>query len=202
MVIEVGDAVLRFLGDSTQLDTKFDEVGPNAEKAFNPAAEVVEEAGQRMQFSMREARGEVRLLGEEFGIRMPRHVSNFIAELPGVGQAMSAAFSATAVLFIAQALVQATDKLSNFIGNTLIFTDAMRESNAQVEQENKAMLALAGIYNTAKERLDALNGATKSREDAATCSATRPRWMVPRLSWLRWKQPLPTRVVGTKPKTP
>ena len=56
------------------------------------------------------------MLGEEFGIRLPRHVSNFVAELPGVGEAMSAAFSATAVLFIAQALVQASDKLSNFIG--------------------------------------------------------------------------------------
>ena len=41
MAQEVGDAVLRFLGDSTQLDTKFDEVGPNAEKAFAPAAEAV-----------------------------------------------------------------------------------------------------------------------------------------------------------------
>ena len=165
MSIEVGDAVLKFLGDSTQLDTKFDEVQPNAEKAFNPAAEVVEEAGQRMKGSMRDARGEVRLIGEEFGIHLPRHVSNFVAELPGVGKAMSAAFEATAVLFIAQALVEASDKLSNFLGNTLVFTDAMRESNAEVEQENKALLALAGIYNTAKDRLDALNGATQSWED-------------------------------------
>ncbi len=166
MSIDAGDAVLKFLGDSTQLDTKFDEVGPNAEKAFNPAAEVVEEAGQRMQFSMKEARGEVRLLGEEFGIHLPRHVSNFLTELPGVGQAMSAAFSATAILFVAQALVQATDKLSNFIGQSLIFTDSMRESNAQIEAENKTMVALGEIYNKAKERLDELTGSAKSQEDA------------------------------------
>src|SRR5579864_2807510 len=110
MSIDVGDAVLRFLGDSQQLDTKFAEVTPNAQKAFNPAADVVEAASERMQFSMKEARGEVRLLGEEFGVHLPRHVSNFVAELPGVGEALSAAFSATAVLFIAQALVQASDK--------------------------------------------------------------------------------------------
>jgi hypothetical protein len=166
MSIDAGDAVLKFLGDSTQLDTKFDEVGPNAAKAFNPAAEVVEEAGERMQFSMSEARGEVRLLGEEFGIRLPRHVSNFLAQLPGVGEAMSAAFSATAILFVAQALVQATDKLSNFIGQSLIFTDSMRESNAQIEAENKTMVALGEIYNKAKERLDELTGSAKSQEDA------------------------------------
>src|SRR5579859_206052 len=166
MAQEVGDAVLRFLGDSTDLDTKFDEVTPNAEKAFNPAADVVEEAGQRMRGSMRDARGEVRLLGEEFGIHLPRHVSNFVAELPGVGTALGAAFQATAVLFIAQALIQATDKLSDLIGNTLIFTDKMRESNAEIEAENKSLLALADIYNKAKEKLDELNGVTKSQEDA------------------------------------
>jgi hypothetical protein len=166
MSIEVGDAVLRFIGDSTQLDTKFDEVEPNAAKAFNPAAEVVEEAGQRMQFSMKEARGEVRLLGEEFGVHLPRHVSNFLAELPGVGPAMATAFSATAILFVAQALAQATDKLSNFVGNTLIFTEGMRKSNEEVEATNKSLVTLAGIYNKAKERLDELNGSTKSQEDA------------------------------------
>ena len=171
MAQEVGDAILRFLGDSTQLDTKFDEVGPNAEKAFAPAAEAVEEASQRMQGSMREARGEARLLGEEFGIRLPRHVSNFVAELPGVGEAMSAAFSATAVLFITQALVQATDKLSNFIGNTLIFTDDMRKSNDEIANGNKSLSALSDIYSKAKERLDELNGVTKSQEDAERAAA-------------------------------
>ena len=171
MAQEVGDAVLRFLGDSTQLDTKFDEVGPNAEKAFEPAAEAVEDASQRMQGSMRDARGEARLLGEEFGIRLPRHVSNFVAELPGVGEAMSAAFSATAVLFIAQALVQATDKLSNFIGNTLIFTDSMRESNTEIANGNKSLAALSDIYSKAKDELDKLNGVTKSQEDAERAAA-------------------------------
>ena len=165
MAQEIGDAVLRFLGDSQQLDTKFDEVGPNAEKAFGGAAAEVEKGTERMKFSMHEARGEARLLGEEFGIRLPRHVSNFVAELPGVGEAMSAAFSATAVIFIAQALVQATDKLSNFIGNTLIFTDEMRNPTISWQPQNKSLVELADIYNTAKERLDELTGSAKSQED-------------------------------------
>jgi hypothetical protein len=171
MSIEVGDAVLRFLGDSTDLNTKFAEVGPNAQKAFEPAAEAAEEAGERMKVSMHEARGEVALLGEEFGIRLPRHVRSFVAELPGVGEALQAAFSATAILFVAQAVAQAAEKLSNFIANTEIFTDAMRESNNEVEHENKVMGDLATIYNTAKERLDALNGSTKSWEDAQRAAA-------------------------------
>src|SRR5579862_8448752 len=110
MSIEVGDAVLKFLGDSTQLDTKFDQIGPNAERAFEPAAVAAEEAGERMKASMGEARGEVALLGEEFGVRLPRHVRSFVAELPGVGEALTAAFSATAVLFLVQALVEGAEK--------------------------------------------------------------------------------------------
>jgi hypothetical protein len=176
--INVGDAVLRFISDSSQLDTAFDQVGPKATAAFQPAAQAAEnfgdaaeEAGERTQVSMREARGEVGLLGEAFGIRLPRHVRSFIAELPGVGEAMSAAFSATAILFVAQALVQATEKLSNFVGNTLIFTDEMRESNAAVAASNKSLEVLSTIYSSAKEKLAALNGETISWEETQRAAA-------------------------------
>jgi hypothetical protein len=59
-------------------------------------------AGEEMAFSMHEAKGELALVGEETGITIPRHIRGFVAELPGVGKALEAAFSATAVLFIVQ----------------------------------------------------------------------------------------------------
>jgi|HubBroStandDraft_1064217.scaffolds.fasta_scaffold00727_7 hypothetical protein len=161
MAIDAGDAVLRFLGDTSNLDTKFDQLGPNAERAFAPAAEAAEEASEQIQGSMSEARGEVALLGEEFGIRLPRHVRTFIAELPGVGEALSAAFSATAVLFLAQALVQATEKVSNFAANTLIFTQAMKDRDAAMVEENKLLVANADATDKAKDAL-AKFGATGS----------------------------------------
>lgn len=166
MAQEIGDAVLRFLGDSTDLDVKLDGVRPKTEQAFSGAADAVEEGTGRMKVNLREARGEVGLLGEAFGVHLPRHVRTFVAELPGVGEAMSAAFSATAVLFVAQAVAQAAEKLSAFVANTLIFTEEMKKSNEEVANENKALVALADIYNKAKEKLDELNGATKSQEDA------------------------------------
>jgi len=154
MAQEVGDAVLRFIGDSSQLDSKFDEVTPNAEKAFIPAANVVEESTGRMKSSLYEAKGEARLLGEEFGVHLPRHVSSFIATLPGVGEALSAAFSATAILFIAQALVQVTEKATAFIANNLIYTQTMKDSNAATVEANKALLAQSAAYDKAKDSLD------------------------------------------------
>lgn len=170
--INIGDAVLTFLGDSSQLDMKLDEVQPKTEKAFAGAADAVEEGTERMTSSMAEARGEVALLGEEFGIHLPRHIRSFIAELPGVGEAMSAAFSATAVIFIAQALVQATDKLSNFLGETLVFTDGMKESNAEIAHSNQALESLNKQREAAVAKLEQLKGVTQD-EEAAQIAATR-----------------------------
>src|SRR5579862_9931492 len=48
-----------------------------------------EEAGEQVDFSMREARGSMMLLGEEIGVHIPRHLQALIAELPGVGVAFA-----------------------------------------------------------------------------------------------------------------
>ena len=106
--IDVGDAVLTFLGDTSQLDHAFVRVQQGAatsadavgglDKQFVVASNGAQElgtvtnlAGEKVRASMYEAKGEVRLLGEEFGIHLPRHVSSFVAELPGVGEALTAA---------------------------------------------------------------------------------------------------------------
>jgi hypothetical protein len=56
--------------------------------------------------SMREAREGVRLLGEEFGIKLPRALSSFIAELGPMGAAMEAAFPFLAIAALAGILVE------------------------------------------------------------------------------------------------
>ena len=134
--INVGDAVLTFLGDTTQLDAAFDRVATQAEVKMAAAAGAVSQlddeldatgenaayAGEKIAEGMGraraatlEAKGEAALLGEMFGIHLPRHVRSFVAELPGVGMALSAAFSATAVLFLIEALAQGIEKLSEWM---------------------------------------------------------------------------------------
>jgi len=49
MPISAGDVVMNFLGDSTQLDTKFSELGPKARAAFNPATEAAEGLGDAIR---------------------------------------------------------------------------------------------------------------------------------------------------------
>src|SRR5579862_3658493 len=176
--IDVGDAVLTFLGDTTQLDQAFDRVATKAETKMAEAAdsvgqvgdatdqvassmetrmaaaadkmaaaaekmaasssqhigqvkttvdevsdsmavgrsgaqrmgEVMTLAGTKARASMYEARGEGMLLGEMIGVRLPRHVISFLAELPGVGAALSSAFAATAVIFLLVKLGELIDK--------------------------------------------------------------------------------------------
>jgi hypothetical protein len=177
MAIEVGDAIFKFLGDSTQLDTKFAEVGPKATAAFIPATQAAEGLGVAIQetgnkatiaggkvevaaklsaHALREAKGEAGLLGEAFGIHLPRHVRTFVAEMPGVGAALSAAFSATAVLFLVEALVKASEKLSDFVGSALIYTKELKEQHSLLVQENDEIAKQSELYNKAAASLLAL----------------------------------------------
>jgi hypothetical protein len=162
MAIEVGDAVLKCLVDTSNLDGEFARVGSEAEKGLEPATDALDgvsegfkdaakegnkaademvDAGRRSSASLREAKGEAALLGEAFGVHLPRHVRSFVAELPGVGNALTAAFSATAVLFLIQALTEGAEKISNWIANTFIFTQAMKESNDAIIKFNQQALA-------------------------------------------------------------
>jgi hypothetical protein len=174
--INVGDAVLRFIGDTSQLDATFQSLPGKAQAGIGlikteidgvsgglkrVAADAdaslgseVPAAAELTRAQMREAKGEVALLGEEFGIRLPRHVRSFIAEMPGVGEALSAAFSATAILFLIEALIKGAEKLSDFISATFIFTTAMKQSNDSVMETNKLFEALAATYKKDKEALD------------------------------------------------
>lgn len=72
------------------------------------------DAGKTARASMADARGSVMVLGEEFGVHLPRHVQRFIATLPGVQSALSAAFSGVAVLAIGVAIFKTGEKIYEF----------------------------------------------------------------------------------------
>ena len=71
-------------------------------------------AGKVARQSFSDARGGVMVLGEEIGVHLPRHVQAFVAKLPGVASAMSAAFSTIAVFAIGKALFEAGEKIYEF----------------------------------------------------------------------------------------
>ncbi len=139
MAIDIGDAILTVLVDQTQANAQLAQMGGQITSQMGPATaaitqttnavdemggrmavgaqgakelgEVTTLSGEKAKFSMYEARGEAGLLGEMFGIHLPRHVRSFIAELPGVGTALSSAFAATAILFIIEAIAKGVEKI-------------------------------------------------------------------------------------------
>ncbi|MGH9504789.1 MAG: hypothetical protein ACRD20_18205 [Terriglobales bacterium] len=183
--ISVGDAVLTFLANTTDVDQAlarlgtevpaklkpsgdavqalgkgFTDVGASADKAAKSAAPVGDEfkkAGEKAEFSMAKAKGEVGLLGEATGVVLPRHVRAFLAELPGVGAALNAAFAATAVLFIIDAIIKAGEKIEEFREKPRKVAESLRDL------DDAAILAdrsLTQAFNASKaEQIGATQGA-------------------------------------------
>lgn len=69
-------------------------------------ADGVEGASARTNYSMTEARHGVMMLGEEFGVHLPRGLTTFIASLGPVGAAMEMAFPFLAIILGATLLIE------------------------------------------------------------------------------------------------
>jgi hypothetical protein len=195
--INLGDAVLEFLADTTKLDQGLDQIGPKVEiataratTAFNGLDTAVDQTKENLsglgasadsieelnppiddvKVNLREARGEAMLLGEAFGVHLPRHVTSFIATLPGVGEALQSAFAATAVIFIGEAVAKLTEKVTDFVSTAFVYTKAMQDSDQAVKDYNKTLAASADELKKSKEAMDAFgaNGSDALRLQIAT----------------------------------
>lgn len=126
-------------------------------------------------FNMQEAKASIALIGEEIGVKLPRHVRGFVAQLPGVGAALEAAFSAVAIFVVIQVIVEATQKLTELISETFIYTGAMKEEyKAQVELNN----AILNQTNKIKELKTAYEemGLTGSEKTALNVQRLTKSW--------------------------
>ncbi len=96
----------------------------------------LESLGTRGSAGVIGLRQEIMTVDQALGVRLPRGVTGFLSTLPGVAAAMDAAFSASVVFFLISALVQASEKLADFISNTFIFTDQLRQADEIVKKNN------------------------------------------------------------------
>lgn len=114
---------------------------------YTKATEQVRQESRRMANEVRtqatEARHGLHLVTEEVGIHMPRALQGFVVKLPGVREAMSAAFNAVAVLALINVLVEAGRKVAEFI-----------EKNREAAEKNKA--AWGQIHDSLATTNDAL----------------------------------------------
>src|SRR5215470_7633515 len=108
MSVVVGTLVVDLTANTARVISGMDKAGQNAKTS----ADNIARSFERVDFH--EARGAIALLGDEIGVRLPRHVQSFLAQLPGVEKAMAAAFPVLAVTMIGEKIFEAADKVSHF----------------------------------------------------------------------------------------
>ena len=82
-----------------------------ARESFKEIQSGAEEAGRETGYSMMEARHSVMMLGEEFGVKMPRALAGFIAGLGPIGPALEMAFPFLAIAGLATMLIERLVKM-------------------------------------------------------------------------------------------
>lgn len=119
-----------------------------------------------------EARASLALLSEEFGVSLPRHLRNFIAEIPGVGTALATAFGSVAILALIEVILKVIDKIEEIKKRAKELEDAISHASEEgqrqfrrLQEETLSLQAevddLAGKHVKAlQERLAALDAQT------------------------------------------
>jgi len=102
--------------------------------------------------SSREAKGEAALLGDMFGITLPRHVRNFIAEMPGIQTALKGAFAATAVYFLIEAMTEIPEKIKAITSDLAGWTKEAQAAYEAQKKLNEQLLEASDKREEAKAR--------------------------------------------------
>jgi hypothetical protein len=137
MAVDIGTLRINLVTNTASFNGPLDKATQQARNA----AQSIQRGFNEIDLS--EARGGIIVLGEEIGIHLPRHVQSFIATLPGVGAAMSAAFPVLAVIAIGVAIVEAAEKLAKF----------REEAEKAVNDQTKLGTAIHEAFNSLDEKL-------------------------------------------------
>src|ERR1017187_7415873 len=87
------------------------DAAKTARGSFSDIKSGAQEMSQQTGYSMMEARHGVMLLGEEFGVHLPRALTSFIASIGPIGAALEAAFPFLAVAVGATLLIEHLAKM-------------------------------------------------------------------------------------------
>lgn len=125
IVTESARAIERALQDA---GASAEEFGTQAEEGMGRASLGANNA--RIAFSG---------LTRELGLTGNRALSSFIAQSESLGPILSTAFSGIAIVGFIELAVQAAEKISKFISDTLIFTQAEQDAYNQLVKDNAAI---------------------------------------------------------------
>ena len=102
----------------------------------------------------RESKASLALMGEEIGVHIPRHIRGFIAELPGVGSALSMAFNAVAVFAVVTVIYEAIKKVVEFHEQLERLREAPEKVAAEFARLNDVTKTANDEMKLANDRLE------------------------------------------------
>lgn len=118
--------------------------------ALDDATATAKKFSAQTRAEMNEAKASIALLGEEVGVRLPRHLRTFVAGLPGVAAAMSAAFNAVAVFALIGVVVEAGKKVAEWADKS---EAAARKNAAAWDSVNKPLATSNDELRVTNDRL-------------------------------------------------
>jgi hypothetical protein len=101
-----------------------------------------------------ESRASLALLGEEIGVRIPRHVRSFITTMPGVGEALSMGFKTIAVAAVVMVLYEAIKKAVEFRGRLEELRIASERETAELHRFTDGQKLANDEMKVANDRLE------------------------------------------------
>jgi hypothetical protein len=151
---------------------------------LNDFAKGAEDAGQRVDFSMREARGSLMLVEGELGTHLPREMNTLLASIPGLGEAfatMLPVIGIIAAIGLITRLYEAHEKAAEEISKGWDAIDSS-SSDAMAHLEDKLLSVQAKADDLAGNHLGALK---LSPWRILSLNSRRPRRQ-PTPCWQKW----------------
>jgi hypothetical protein len=112
----------------------------DVKKGKNAAGEAAHGMANEFKESTGEAQASLALLSEQVGIHLPRHLRSVIVSIPGLGQALDAAFSSVAVIALLGVIGELVKKLEEYweslgkldAAEQKLFDDATKSAKARL----------------------------------------------------------------------
>lgn len=102
-----------------------------------------EQTSSRTKEQIEKASNAASILGDLVGVSIPNGLQKMLAESEVMGPVLEAAFPVAAGLAFVQAIAQMSEKLSQLIADTYIYTDAEKEAYHQLTAQNSELVQIA-----------------------------------------------------------
>jgi hypothetical protein len=115
---------------------------------------------------LKQAGESVEMLGDLIGVKVPSAIKDMLASSALIAPALDAAFAPLAIISLGVAFIDATDKISKFVGEALTGAGGLRKFDEQLKAENKTLEEYARKTKEATRALELLNAPDQKARNA------------------------------------